>query len=140
MPSFFCAHRAYLHKVGFFFFCTALYRFLCGIIKVRRKRQKVRFMEENLSKRRLRRLRKKTPFKKTLEELLSYEAPRDLLPDAVKELPLEKINFQEAILLAQIIKAMGGDTQSSVFLRDTSGNKLKDGERKEGVHKKFEDF
>ena len=97
-------------------------------------------MEENLSKRRLRRLRKKTPFKKTIEELLSYEAPRDLLPDAVKELPLEKINFQEAILLAQIIKAMGGDTQSSVFLRDTSGNKLKDGEKKDATHKKFEDF
>lgn len=97
-------------------------------------------MNENLNKRRLRKIRRKTPFKKTLEELLSYEAPRDLLPETVRELPLEKINFQEAILLAQIIKAMGGDTQSSVFLRDTSGNKLKDGEKKESVHKKFEDF
>jgi hypothetical protein len=25
-------------------------------------------------------------------------------------------------------------------LRDTSGNKLKDGEKKESAHKKFEDF
>lgn len=93
-----------------------------------------------MQKNKLRKIRRKTPFKKTLEELLSLEAPREMLPEAISELPLEKINFQEAILLAQIIKAMGGDTQSSVFLRDTSGNKLKDGEKKDATHKKFEDF
>ena len=86
-------------------------------------------------------LRKGTSFKKTLDTLLSQVARYELLPEAIKRATEgEEINYQEAILLAQIIKATNGDTQSATFLRDSSGNKLKDGEVKEEIRKKFEDF
>ena len=86
-------------------------------------------------------LRKGTSFKKTLDTLLSQVARYELLPEAIKRATEgEEINYQEAILLAQIIKATNGDTQSATFLRDSSGNKLKDGDVKEEIRKKFEDF
>ena len=88
-----------------------------------------------------RKLRKGRSFKKTLDNLLSTVARYELLPEATKKATDgEVINYQEAILLAQIIKATNGDTQSATFLRDSSGNKLKDGEIKEEIRKKFEDF
>ena len=88
-----------------------------------------------------RKLRKGRSFKKTLDTLLSQVARYELLPEAIKRATEgEEINYQEAILLAQIIKATNGDTQSATFLRDSSGNKLKDGEVKEEIRKKFEDF
>ena len=90
---------------------------------------------------RRKKLRKSTAFRKTLDELLSLAVPSEHLPSPIKNVVGEAtINYQEAILLAQIIKAANGDTQSAVFLRDTSGNKLKDGERPEEVKRKFEDF
>ena len=86
-------------------------------------------------------LRKGTSFKKTLDTLLSQVARYELLPEAIKRATEgEEINYQEAILLAQIIKATNGDTQSATFLRDSSGNKLKEGEVKEEIRKKFGDF
>lgn len=79
-------------------------------------------------------------FKDTLKTLLALQAPPDALAEALKQTPLgNSINYREAILLAQIIKAYNGDTQAAVFVRDSSGNKLKDGEKDE-KKKKFEDF
>ena len=41
--------------------------------------------------------------------------------------PLGKgATYLDLVLMAQIKKASGGDTASASFLRDTSGNKLKD--------------
>ena len=79
-------------------------------------------------------------FKDTLKTLLALQPPPDALADALKQTPLgNSINYREAILLAQIIKAYNGDTQAAVFVRDSSGNKLKEGEKDE-KKKKFEDF
>lgn len=41
--------------------------------------------------------------------------------------------FLDLVLVAQIKKASGGDTSSASFLRDTSGNKLKDKVDTEGT-------
>ena len=69
-------------------------------------------------------------FLETLEGLLSSEIDESLVSDAVKKaLPKKGTTYQEAVLMAQIIKACHGDTQSASFLRDTSGNKLKDTEK-----------
>lgn len=88
-----------------------------------------------------RRVRKNVSFKDSFSNLLSIKAPSGALNEAVKSSPLgENINYQEAILLAQIIKAINGDTQAAVFVRDTSGNKIKEAEVKETKRKKFEDF
>ncbi len=97
-------------------------------------------MDKVNSNKRLKRLRKRMPFKKSLEELLACEVPEELLPTGAQGLPLGRLNFQEAILLSQILKALNGDTQSAVFLRDSSGNKLKEAEKQEMPNKKFEDF
>ena len=87
-----------------------------------------------------RRLKKDLSFKESLKDLLALEAPKEALAEPLKQTPLGKvINYREAILLAQIIKAYNGDTQAAVFVRDSSGNKLKDSEKEE-KKKKFEDF
>ncbi len=87
-----------------------------------------------------RRLKKDLSFKESLKDLLALEAPKEALAEPLKQTPLgEVINYREAILLAQIIKAYNGDTQAAVFVRDSSGNKLKDSEKEE-KKKKFEDF
>ena len=66
-------------------------------------------------------------FKKTLSTILSLVISPSTVAQAVKSTPLgEKITYQEAILIAQVLKASNGDTQAAVFIRDTSGNKLKD--------------
>lgn len=80
-------------------------------------------------------------FKDAFSSLLSLKVPKGSLGSAIKESPLgESINYREAILLAQIIKATNGDTQAATFVRDTSGNKLKDGDMQASKRKKFEDF
>ena len=85
--------------------------------------------------------RKIQRFKKTLNELLSMVISPQTVAEAVKETPLgERITYQEAILIAQILKASNGDTQAAVFLRDTSGNKLKDGTDWDAEERTFESF
>lgn len=85
--------------------------------------------------------KRKETFRKTLELILSMEISPETVSEAVRSTPLgEKITYQEAILLAQVIKASCGDTQSAVFIRDTSGNKLKDCLSENGEFKPFEDF
>ncbi len=89
---------------------------------------------------RKRKPKKDESFKDTLKNLLSLETPPEAMAEILKTTPLgSTMNYREAILLAQIIKAYNGDTQAAVFVRDSSGNKLKDGEKEE-KKKKFEDF
>ena len=81
-------------------------------------------------------------FKDTLEKLLSRKIEKEKLPEPVGRLAKGKsITLLEAILLAQINKAMMGDTSSASFLRDTSGNKLKDRVNEEKIIQEcFEDL
>lgn len=97
--------------------------------------------ENRVKRRKARKIREDVSFKDTFSYLLSLQVPKETLQEAIKASPLgEKINYREAILLAQIIKATNGDTQAAVFVRDTSGNKLKDGEGVDKKRKNFEDF
>ena len=86
------------------------------------------------------RRRKRRSFKDTLDEILSMTVTPSTVADAVRRTALgDNISYAEAILLAQVIKASNGDTQAAVFIRDTSGNKLKERER-ELLNKRYEDF
>ncbi|MBE6673522.1 MAG: hypothetical protein E7596_00275 [Ruminococcaceae bacterium] len=80
-------------------------------------------------------------FKKSLANILGMVIAPETVAEAVKKTPLgADITYQEAILIAQVLKASNGDTQAAVFLRDTSGNKLKEMQDKELDVKSFEDF
>ena len=100
--------------------------------------------EENSSTRKKRgrvKRRETESFKKSLANILSMVIAPETVAEAVKRTPLgANITYQEAILIAQILKASNGDTQAAVYLRDTSGNKLKEGQDKEPDVKSFEDF
>ena len=79
-------------------------------------------------------------FKEEIDRLLARSISKDALPDAVKKrVKGTKITYLEAIILAQIYKAMGGDTSAITFLRDSSGNKLKECVEQR-VSLKFEDL
>ena len=85
--------------------------------------------------------RKNERFKKALTEILSMVIAPETVAEAVKKTPLgEKITYQEAILIAQVLKASNGDTQAAVFIRDTTGNKLKDNGEEEPKERTFESF
>lgn len=87
------------------------------------------------------RKRKVQRFKKVLDQILSMVISPETVSEAVKKTPLgENITYQEAILIAQVLKASNGDTQAAVFLRDTSGNKLKDGACDDTPERSFESF
>lgn len=87
------------------------------------------------------RKRKVQRFKKVLDQILSMVISPETVSEAVKKTPLgENITYQEAILIAQVLKASNGDTQAAVFLRDTTGNKLKDGVCEEITDRTFESF
>lgn len=80
-------------------------------------------------------------FKEVLNQLLSRRISVGTLPEAIKRgVKGEKITLLEAVLLAQINKAIGGDTSSATFLRDTSGNKLKDTTGEVATSVRFEDL
>lgn len=75
--------------------------------------------------------REKKAMKDTLAALLSMPLRNGKGTDveSIKNLAAVKgknITVQEAIMLAQIQKAMKGDTRAAEFIRDSSGNKLKD--------------
>jgi hypothetical protein len=75
--------------------------------------------------------REKKAMKDTLEALLSMPLKSGKATDieTIKNLASVKgknITVQEAIMLAQIQKAMKGDTRAAEFVRDSSGNKPKD--------------
>ena len=70
--------------------------------------------------------------KDTLETLLSMPLESKKVADienikSIAALKGRNITVQEAILLKQIQKAMKGDTRAAEFIRDSSGNKLKEG-------------
>ena len=80
-------------------------------------------------------------FKDELNTLLAREIDVNLLPEGVKRgITEDTVTLLEAVLLAQINKAIGGDTSSATFLRDTSGNKLKDSLGETETIKSFEDL
>ena len=90
--------------------------------------------------------RERKAMKDTLEALLSMPLKEGKCVDIeyIKDLASlngKNITVQEAIMLAQIKKAMKGDTRAAEYLRDTSGNKLKEGiELSGGVNNPFADL
>lgn len=87
--------------------------------------------------------REKKAMKETLETLLQMplKAGKAADLDEIKDIAALKgknITVQEAIMLAQIQKAMKGDTKAAEYVRDTSGNKLKEGvELSGGINNPF---
>ena len=87
--------------------------------------------------------REKRRMKETLEILLSMPINDGVAADvetikSIAGLSNQNITVQDAILYAQILKAMEGDTKAAEYVRDTSGNKLKEGlELSGGVNNPF---
>lgn len=76
--------------------------------------------------------REKKAMKDTLSTLLAMPLQSDTVADleevqSIAALNGKNITVQEAIMLAQIKKAVKGDTKAAEFVRDSSGNKLKEG-------------
>lgn len=76
--------------------------------------------------------REKKAMKDTLATLLSLPLKDGEAADieniqSIASLNGKNITVQEAIMLAQIQKAVKGDTKAAEFVRDSSGNKLKEG-------------
>ena len=87
--------------------------------------------------------REKKAMKETLGTLLNMSLKEGTITDIEKitnvaSLKGLNISVQEAIMLAQIQKALKGDTKAAEYIRDTSGNKLKDGlELSGGINNPF---
>lgn len=87
--------------------------------------------------------REKKAMKETLEILLQMPLKSGKATDLdeiknIAALKGKNITVQEAIMLAQIQKAMKGDTKAAEYVRDTSGNKLKEGvELSGGINNPF---
>ena len=87
--------------------------------------------------------REKKAMKETLETLLQMplKSGKAVDLDKIKDIAALKgknITVQEAIMLAQIQKAIKGDTKAAEYVRDTSGNKLKEGvELSGGINNPF---
>ena len=76
--------------------------------------------------------REKKAMKETLEALLAMPLNEGKADDIeeIRNLACVKgknITVQEAIMLTQIKKAIKGDTRAAEYIRDTSGNKIKEG-------------
>ena len=72
--------------------------------------------------------REKKAMRDTLETLLSMSLKEGKIDDVetiqgIAALKGKNITVQEAIMLAQINKAIKGDTKAAEYIRDTSGNK-----------------
>lgn len=75
--------------------------------------------------------REKKAMKETLATLLSMPLKDGVAADVEEIKSIAAINgknitVQEAIMLAQIKKAIKGDTRAAEYIRDTSGNKVKE--------------
>lgn len=75
--------------------------------------------------------REKKAMKETLLSLLSLPLEKGKTADietiqSLGTLEGKNITVQEAIMLQQVKKALEGDTKAAEYLRDTSGNKLKE--------------
>ncbi len=85
-------------------------------------------------------MQKPKRFKEVIERLLMRSVSTEALPENVKKGARgDKITYLEAIILSQIYKAIGGDTSAVTFLRDSSGNKLKE-QAEQRLSFKFEDL
>ena len=76
--------------------------------------------------------REKKAMKDTLATLLAMPLKDGVSHDideikSIASLNGKNITVQEAIMLAQVKKAVKGDTRAAEFIRDSSGNKLKEG-------------
>lgn len=76
--------------------------------------------------------RQKKAMKDTLATLLAMPLKDGVAEDldeikSIASLNGKNITVQEAIMLAQVKKAVKGDTKAAEFIRDSSGNKLKEG-------------
>lgn len=76
--------------------------------------------------------REKKAMKDTLATLLAMPLKDGVAEDldeikSIASLNGKNITVQEAIMLAQVKKAVKGDTRAAEFIRDSSGNKLKEG-------------
>jgi hypothetical protein len=76
--------------------------------------------------------REKKAMKDTLETLLAMPLKDGQVAglediQSIASLKGKNISVQEAIMLAQIQKAMKGDTRAAEYIRDTSGNKMREG-------------
>lgn len=76
--------------------------------------------------------REKKAMKDTLAALLAMPLKDGTATDiddiqSIASMKGKNITVQEAIMLAQIQKAVKGDTRAAEFVRDSSGNKLKEG-------------
>ena len=76
--------------------------------------------------------RERKAMRETLATLLSMPLKNGEAVDieetqSIAALNGKNITVQEAIMLAQIKKAVEGDTKAAEFVRDSSGNKLKEG-------------
>ncbi len=73
--------------------------------------------------------REKKAMRDTLSDLLSMPLNEGHLEEikCLASVKGKNITVQEAIMLAQIKKAMKGDTRAAEYIRDTSGNKLREG-------------
>lgn len=80
-------------------------------------------------------------FKKRLEALLSKRLKlKDGGAVDFDALLGKRATYLDLVLIAQIKKASAGDTSSASFLRDTSGNKLKDKSEQTGNQVELEPF
>lgn len=70
--------------------------------------------------------RKRKTFAEGLKYLLSMQVDDAIRRDALKQLGLDG-TYQDAINFAQIDKSMRGDTDAARFVRDTVGEKPRDG-------------
>lgn len=72
--------------------------------------------------------KEKASFKNRLIELLEKQVKIDENGEPILDSRLlgKKYTYLDLVLLAQIKKAICGDNSSASFIRDTSGNKLKD--------------
>lgn len=86
-------------------------------------------------------MEQKLRFKDELNKLLARKVEVATLSEQIQKVATgKKITLLEAVLISQINKAIGGDNTAAAFLRDTSGNKLKDSTGETVMSFKFEDL
>lgn len=70
-------------------------------------------------------------FKETINAVLSWSLKKgkEMTAEEISDIASAKgqnIDVQTAIIIAQVQKALNGDTQAAIFVRDSSGNKPSD--------------
>lgn len=72
--------------------------------------------------------KKRKAMKEVLQDLLDLPLREQDAPEEVKSFAEfaknKNVTIEQGVLMAQIIKAMKGDTRAATFLRDTAGEKI----------------